>query len=454
MTTETVETISNNTDNYEEAATVEAEVQSVEVEEDVMEEDGSEQLRRSNSNDLILDLVPAPVETVATAPAEPDQSETKSKKVVKKERSQTTIISEAKSSCVTSKNSTKSVDNNLKSCNLIKSVKPGLGNKNTSKKGSSALRANGASEHVDSNNSIKATGGRNNNARTRSSSPSKKSVEKKTLENGGGKSAKIRSKTSNKDELLYSNGENKENLAKTASSVKGGFLAPTKSWLLYMGNQVDLKSRSPSPGINMKERSPSPRRRLRESSSESETNRLRKSSVGAGARKVVEKDPKLPIVKRTNSMIKKTSINGDAKGEEKSAKDLTSVNGRRTKRDNLTQKRQNSFSGENNKNLVEKQASASSESSNQTKLPPPVAPKPVIQNSSNNNEKKKVDASSINTSESAQVNGSRSSEESCVEEKSISASQVIHKIETQTRHSQQSSVSSNLFQVCDCILSC
>lgn len=96
--------------------------------------------------------------------------------------------------------------------------------------------------------------------------------------------------------------------------------------------------------------------------------------------------------------------------------------------------------------MVEKQASASSESSNQTKLPPPVAPKPVIQNSSNNNEKKKVDASSINTSESAQVNGTRSSEESCVEEKSISASQVIHKIETQTRHSQQFSVSSNLFQ--------
>ena len=65
MTTETVETISNNTDNYEEAATVEAEVQSVEVEEDVMEEDGSEQLRRSNSNDLILDLVPAPSYTLA-----------------------------------------------------------------------------------------------------------------------------------------------------------------------------------------------------------------------------------------------------------------------------------------------------------------------------------------------------------------------------------------------------
>lgn len=54
-----------------------------------------------------------------------------------------------------------------------------------------------------------------------------------------------------------------------AGQVKGGFLAPTKSWLCYMGDQIDLKSRSPSPRAKPG-RSPSPRRRLRASSSESE----------------------------------------------------------------------------------------------------------------------------------------------------------------------------------------
>merc|ERR1719445_2497452 len=60
-------------------------------------------------------------------------------------------------------------------------------------------------------------------------------------------------------------------------------MAPTKTWLIYMGNQIDLKSRSPSPGLNLKERSPSPRRLLRESSSESDREKSRKLSVGPGS---------------------------------------------------------------------------------------------------------------------------------------------------------------------------
>ena len=302
------------------------------------EQTNGEHLRRSNSKDLILDLVPAPVESISVGVKQEDK--VKSKKAVKKERSQTALISDvlAKEKTEANKKSLKqgetpagdkksSVqgDSSLQSTNLIKTA----ASKKLEKKGS---RTNGAvNTRNPSNSSIndsKQTKNDGKNLRSRSLSQEKQNKSKK-VSSERKPSSRVRQKTPLKDEMLYNNmnGENKENGAPsrpvTSSNVKGGFLAPTKSWLLYMGNQVNLKSRSPSPGLNIKDRSPSPRR-MRESSAESDTkDKSRKSSVGPGQRKVVEKDPNLPIVKRSNSVKKKSAINGDVKGKDLTKKEVS-----------------------------------------------------------------------------------------------------------------------------------
>ena len=302
------------------------------------EQTNGELLRRSNSKDLILDLVPAPVESISVGVKQEDK--VISKKAVKKERSQTALISDvlAKEKTEANKKSLKqgetpagdkksSVqgDSSLQSTNLIKTA----ASKKLEQKGS---RTNGAvNTRNPSNSSIndsKQTKNDGKNLRSRSLSQEKQNKSKK-VSSERKTSSRVRQKTPLKDEMLYNNlnGENKENGAPsrpgTSSNVKGGFLAPTKSWLLYMGNQVDLKSRSPSPGLNIKDRSPSPRR-MRESSAESDTKvKSRKSSVGPGQRKVVEKDPNLPIVKRSNSVKKKSAINGDVKGKDLTKKEVS-----------------------------------------------------------------------------------------------------------------------------------
>merc|ERR1740137_430221 len=125
-----------------------------------------------------------------------------------------------------------------------------------------------------------------------------KSISKSSLNSGNSgnlkrQNSKVREKTMKKDDMLFdknSNGENKENGCAikrdppktTVSTAKGGFLAPTKAWLSHMGDQVNLKSRSPSPAPReskrsttvprkLTDRSPSPRRRIRDSSTESES---------------------------------------------------------------------------------------------------------------------------------------------------------------------------------------
>merc|ERR1719394_2353283 len=132
-TTTTVESSSEAT------TTVEASYEITSAEENVINND---QLRRSNSKDLILELVPAPV-IPPTANTDTDGSEkngegsskSKSKKVVKKERSQTTMISDVlakgRKETEQGKKSLKSGETDkktssssgLQSTNLIKSVK-------------------------------------------------------------------------------------------------------------------------------------------------------------------------------------------------------------------------------------------------------------------------------------------------------------------------------------------
>ena len=206
------------------------------------------------------------------------------------------------------------------------------------------------------------------------------------------------------DDLISMNGENKENgipPRSVSSNVKGGFMAPTKTWLIYMGNQIDLKSRSPSPGLNLKERSPSPKRRFRESSSESDSrDKSRKSSVGPNQRKA-ERDPNLPIVKRSNSVKKNSSINGDLKGVDVTKKAVTNGLDRDARISKTSTANNKTVSAEKNKlpnGLARKDSSAKSDSKSDNKTainvtagatagdvknnqkkstpPPPVAPKP------------------------------------------------------------------------------
>merc|ERR1712106_1092766 len=267
-----------------------------------------------------------------------------------------------------------------------------------------------------------------------------KSTSKSSLSSGRSGSlkrqnSKVREKTIKKEDMLFDknkNGENKENgFAKrdppktTASTAKGGYLAPTKSWIRYMGDPIDLKSRSPSPAPperkrsttvprKITDRSPSPRRRLRESSTESESKeKSRKPAVCPPPRKMMEKDPNLPTVKRSASMRSKAQTNGDLKRTDSMKKTITNgidkdLAGTKTPQETGVAKSETQPSEKQNTSSIRKKqkdvssnsvtrkaASNKSENKNQIninsaetatktrstsgpkKVPPPVAPKPI-----------------------------------------------------------------------------
>ena len=97
-----------------------------------------ERLRRSNSKDLILDLVPAPVEApniVAEKPKVNGVARSKSKKAVKKERSQTAMLSDVVGNKKSLKQSSAGDSSTqLNSCGLVRTAqragdkKPGAAN--------------------------------------------------------------------------------------------------------------------------------------------------------------------------------------------------------------------------------------------------------------------------------------------------------------------------------------
>merc|ERR1711892_50834 len=267
-----------------------------------------------------------------------------------------------------------------------------------------------------------------------------KSTSKSSLSSGRSGSlkrqnSKVREKTIKKEDMLFDknkNGENKENgFAKrdppktTASTAKGGYLAPTKSWIRYMGDPIDLKSRSPSPAPPERKRSttvprkitgrsPSPRRRLRESSTDSESKeKSRKPAVCPPPRKMMEKDPNLPTVKRSASMRSKAQTNGDLKRTDSMKKTITNgidkdLAGTKTPQENGVAKSETQPSEKQKTSSIRKKqrdvsstsvtrkaASNKSENKNQIninsaetatktrstsgpkKVPPPVAPKPI-----------------------------------------------------------------------------
>eukprot|EP00090_Calanus_glacialis_P007295 TRINITY_DN15736_c0_g1_i1.p1 TRINITY_DN15736_c0_g1~~TRINITY_DN15736_c0_g1_i1.p1 ORF type:complete len:1469 (-),score=349.82 TRINITY_DN15736_c0_g1_i1:440-4540(-) len=267
-----------------------------------------------------------------------------------------------------------------------------------------------------------------------------KSTSKSSLNSGKSESlkrqnSKVREKTMKKEDMLFEknkNGENKENggIVKrdppktTVSSAKGGYLAPTKSWISYMGDPIDLKSRSPSPAPperkrsttvprKITDRSPSPRRRIRESSTESESKeKSRRPAVCPPPRKMMEKDPNLPSVKRSASMRSKVQTNGDLKRTDSMKKTITNgidkdLAGTKTPQENavaksgthLSEKQKTSTRNKqrdvSSSNATRKAASNKSENKTQIninssetatktrstsgpkKVPPPVAPKPI-----------------------------------------------------------------------------
>jgi len=248
--------------------------------------------------------------------------------------------------------------------------------------------------------------------------------------------SKVRERTIKKEDMLFDknkNGENKENgfavkrepPKSTVSTAKGGYLAPTKSWISYMGDPIDLKSRSPSPAAperkrsttvprKITDRSPSPRRRLRESSTESEgKEKSKKLIICPAPRKMKEKDPNLPTVKRTASIRSKAQTNGDIKRSDSMKKTITNgvdkdLAGTKTPQESSVAKSDTQLSEKQKASSIRnKQRDVSSSSvtrkaggnksenksqininsaesatktrstSGQKKVPPPVAPKPI-----------------------------------------------------------------------------
>jgi len=251
--------------------------------------------------------------------------------------------------------------------------------------------------------------------------------------------SKVREKTIKKEDMLFDknkNGENKENgfavkrepPKSTVSNAKGGYLAPTKSWISYMGDPIDLKSRSPSPAAperkrsttvprKITDRSPSPRRRLRESSTESEgKDKSKKPVICPPTRKMMEKDPNLPTVKRSTSVRSKAQTNGDLKRSDSMKKTITNgvdkdLGGTKTPQENSVAKSETQLSEKqkassirnkqrdvSSSSMTRKTASNKSENKSQIninsvesatqaksasgpkKVPPPVAPKPSSTN--------------------------------------------------------------------------
>ena len=439
-------------------------------------------MRRSNSKDLILDLVPAPVETIDVKNKDEAEEETKeevkvqSKKAVKKERSQTAMISDVLSSSARIKS--------LKRGGPKPESDSGCKTKDKKPESGNSIRNNASKKHgnlespslLANINGVKPVSGgarkagvkdetQSGKVRSRSLSPAKKAatesankkVDRKPSVHVKRQNSKLRDRAALKDPTL--NGENKENgvaalkpqRTTSTSSVKGGFLAPTKSWLLYMGNQIDLKSRSPSPGgkdgggvggraRKSLERSPSPRRRLRESStasteSEKSTVRSRKSSVGpvgglGGPRKVIEKDPKLPIVKRSNSVKKKpVAINGDVKGSD-NIKKTVETNAGTNGPDNSSKATKTSKEHNNvaQTNLTERQKPASSSTE--------------LEDLSAVTERAGAECEGETQQASAELN----TVESGVEISSITASQAIQKFESQQVQQAKVVGTSHLFQ--------
>merc|ERR1712128_363487 len=203
-----------------------------------------------------------------------------------------------------------------------------------------------------------------------------KSTSKSSLSSGRSGSlkrqnSKVREKTIKKEDMLFDknkNGENKENgFAKrdppktTASTAKGGYLAPTKSWIRYMGDPIDLKSRSPSPAPPERKRSTTVPIKRTDSMKKTITNGIDKDLAGTKTPQEngVAKSETQPSEKQKTSSIRNKQ------------KDVSSTSETRKAASNKSE----------NKNQINinsaETATKTRSTSGPKKVPPPVAPKPI-----------------------------------------------------------------------------
>jgi len=278
-------------------------------------------------------------------------------------------------------------------------------------------------------------------------------------------STKVRERTFKKQDMLFDSNTNSENVKKKVSKSemrkasvvkdamsKGGLLAPTQSWLLHIGDKKEMKSRSPSPGPKevkrsisvprkLIDRSPSPKRRMQFITKDADKNLKEHQPVQASPRTQrrslsvrASPDPNVNLkrsgsIKRVQNIEKQNTISKSSSNKSTNGKRSTEHMKAKTNKDMKTIKhhRKSQSDIEENseiKNLVSEQTANTS-----------------ITKDENENEKEintmtATDESSSATSfqsETTTTLNQSSVQSSCVEETSITATEVIEMFESESK---------------------
>jgi len=198
-----------------------------------------------------------------------------------------------------------------------------------------------------------------------------------------------------------------DNPADLSDSNGGGFLAPTRAWLSHMGDKIDVRSRTPSPGANEKKTSPATTLQQKDGTQPpgARTANEGKKNATNQAVKKSEKLPKDPPVKRTFSLKSKpitpkvensidlkrsTSLRKPRnQGKEApAASDNSKSKSSPSKKINPPSVRNAKGSDKNANHQTKNQSDHSDEIDSPAallpkKVPPPVAPKPACPNKLN-----------------------------------------------------------------------
>ena len=278
-------------------------------------------------------------------------------------------------------------------------------------------------------------------------------------------STKVRERTFKKQDMLFDSNTNSENVKKKVSKSemrkasvvkdamsKGGLLAPTQSWLLHIGDKKEMKSRSPSPGPKevkrsisvprkLIDRSPSPKRRMQFITKDADKNLKEHQPVQASPRTQrrslsirASPDPNVNLkrsgsIKRVQNIEKQNTISKSSSNKSTNGKRSTEHMKAKSNKDMKTIKhhRKSQSDIEENseiKNLVSEQTANTS-----------------ITKDENENEKEintmtATDESSSATSfqsETTTTLNQSSVQSSCVEETSITATEVIEMFESESK---------------------
>jgi len=313
----------------------------------------------------------------------------------------------------------------------------------------------------------------------RSSSAGRSSEDSKQTESKMA-STKVRERTFKKQDLLFDSNTNSESVKKKVSKSemrkasvvkdamsKGGLLAPTQSWLLHIGDKKEIKSRSPSPGPKevkrsisvprkLIDRSPSPKRRMQFITKDAEKNMKEHPTVQPSPKTQrrslsvrASPDPNANLkrsgsIKRVQNIEKQDSISKSSS--------IKSTNGKRSteqvratinkdKKDKQTIKHQRKSQADDEE-ITEFKNSVSEQTTNTS-----------ITIDENENEKEINTMTATDESSSATYFQSETKTESlnqsslqssCIEETSITATEVIEMFESESKtESTETSVKLN-----------